>query len=219
MWAGRSDANGLHNHSLVRHLGLLKLKAPSISADADWAGFSDYVAQILAFERVRLNSEPGPDGFDGPAYFKDHFFLLDANKEMFLGQGFDQGERIAKLLSLTRRKPGSSEAGVSPTANNDDDDDQLSAKKFVHNVLTSSSLCKFSQGTARLGLKFLVGKYWSRPENSMADCNPGTWGAVLREGSVRYQQARMPGRSLEPLNLPEELGSTTMVGILEPVVK
>lgn len=215
MWANRSDATGLHHHPLVRHLGVLRLKAPSISTDADWGAFSDYVAQILAFERVRLNREPGPDGFDGPAYFKEHFFLLDANTEMFLGQGFDRGEQVAKLLSLPRRQSRLNKARASPTTTNDTD--QLSAQEFVHNVLTNSSLCKFSQGTARLGLTFLVGKYWSSPENATADCDSGTWGAVLREGSVRYQQTRMRGRSLEPLDMPDEQGLVTAVGILEPV--
>ncbi|KAI1345340.1 hypothetical protein F5Y01DRAFT_309142 [Xylaria sp. FL0043] len=229
MWSGRNDAVGLHDHPLVRHIGLLRLQASSIPANADWAGFTDYLAQILAFERVRLNREPGQRGFDGPAYFNIHFFLLDANTEMFRGQDFDGAERLAHMLLLPCTAPwprhiGSHQEQTHICAEQTEaskDEDQRLAQQFTYAVLAHSSLCKFSQGTARLGLKFVLGKYWSRPENSMVDCQPGTWGCFLRYGSVHLRQTRMRGRYLEPLRIarchPEGRDSGTVAALYEPI--
>ncbi|KAK3346413.1 hypothetical protein B0T25DRAFT_551951 [Lasiosphaeria hispida] len=209
MWEGRVDNAGSHDDPLLRHLGLLKFSSPAIPKSADWASFNDYLNQYLAFERVRLNREPGPDGFDGPSYFEKHFFLLDASTEMFYGQDFDGGEAVVRWLSLPREttvgqgKPES-------------DHEQSRAREFVHNILAKSSVCKFSQGTARLGLTFLVATHWSKPESSDADCRPGTWGELLRHGSVNFRQMRIPGTCLTPLNIAVEADAITNLGMLEP---
>ncbi|KAK0724926.1 glycosyltransferase [Lasiosphaeris hirsuta] len=209
MWEGRVDNAGTHDDPLLRHLGLLKFSSPAIPESADWASFNDYLNQYLAFERVRLNREPGPGGFDGPSYFQKHFFLLDARTEMFYGQDFDGGEAVVRWLSLPReitREP--EESGH----------DQDRAREFVHNILARSSMCKFSQGTARLGLTFLVATHWSKPEHADADCRPGTWGELLRHGSINFRQTRMPGTCLTPLEVVVETETITNLGILEPAL-
>lgn len=98
---------------------------------ADWANFTDYLAQVQAYERVRLNREPGADGFDGPAYFREHFYLLDARTEMFIGQAYNRTDRVLQLLLLPRNEVSG-------------DEDQADASRFVHDVLSRSSCCKFS---------------------------------------------------------------------------
>lgn len=200
----RNRAAGLHGHPLISHLPLLQISAPTIPAGADWADFTDYLAQVQAFERVRLNQEPGVDGFDGPEYFREHFFLLDARTEMFLGQAFDEGDRVRRLLLLPRREPP-------------DDEDQEAASRFVYGVLAESSCCKFSKGTGRLGLPTLVAEYWTRPEYANDDCQPGTWGEYLRYGSVHFRQTRQSGRSLTPLHIPKETAQITRAGTFEPI--
>ncbi|KAI1177404.1 hypothetical protein F4777DRAFT_576967 [Nemania sp. FL0916] len=219
MWEGRDTAVGLHAHPLVAHLPLLQIATPSIPAGADWASFTDYVAQIQAFERVRLNREPPSSsphangtgdagvGFDGPAYFRKHFYLLDARTEMFLGQAFDGAARVLQLLLLPRR----------PLHGDDDeeDQDQAEASRFVHDVLSRSSCCKFSSGTGRLGLRMLVARQWGLPEHADDDCRPGTWGEYLRYGSVYLRQTREVVLMVLP---EEEKARITRVGLLEPAL-
>jgi hypothetical protein len=204
LWQDRDYSSGLHGHPLIAHLPLLQISAPSIPASADWGHFTDYLAQVQAFERVRLNKEPGIDGFDGPDYFRKHFFLLDARTEMFLGQAFDGGDRVRRLLSLQRREPP-------------DDEDQEAACRFVYDVLAKSSCCKFSKGTGRLGLPTLVADYWGRPEFANDDSQPGTWGEYLRYGSVHFRQTRQSGRLLTPLHIPKETAQITRAGTFEPI--
>jgi hypothetical protein len=205
LWKDRDHAAGLHSHPLISHLPLLQIDAPSIPTSADWIDFTDYLAQIQAFERVRLNKEPGIDGFDGPAYFRQHFFLLDARTEVFLGQAFDGGDNVHRWLLLPRQE-------------NSDNDDQAAASRFVYDVLAKSSCCKFSKGTSRLGLPTLVAECWSRPECANDDCQPGSWGEFLRYGSVHFQQTREIGRSLTPLCIPEEQGLVISAGMFDPIV-
>lgn len=201
MWKGRDNTIGLHAHPLVAHLPLFRINSPSFSADVDWVGFTDYLAQVQAFERVRLNQEPGEDGFDGPAYFRNNFYLLNAGTELFRGQAYGGADRVLQLLLLPRT--GSSS-----------DADQADASRFVHDILARSSCCKFSYGTVRLGLQKLVAKQWSLPEHANDDCQPGTWGEYLRHGSVNFHQTR----ELGPLPIPSETGRVTNVGLFEPVV-
>ncbi|KAI0132405.1 hypothetical protein BJ170DRAFT_613848 [Xylariales sp. AK1849] len=224
MWKNRDDSLDIHRDPLVHHLDPLRINAPSIPANANWSAFSDYVAQVMAFERVRLNREPGPYGFDGPSYFRNHFFLVDAGTEMFHGQQFDGAEEVVQILLLNCRLPSTDQAptyegnGKTARLGHDVDEKQQSAAyEFVHNVLTQSSLCKFSEGTARLGLKFLVASYLNKPENANADCQPGTWGEILRFGSVHSKQTRRQGKALEPLQVPvDEQSLVTVAGMLEP---
>jgi hypothetical protein len=205
IWQDRESAVGLNTHPLISHLPLLQINAPSIPPGADWVNFTDYLAQVQAFERVRLNRETGVDGLDGPAYFRRNFYLLDARTEMFIGQAFDGAEQVLRLLLLSKVDDGTSQNVK----------DQEEASRFVHDMLARSSCCKFSSGTGRLGLKRLVAKHWSLAEHAGDDSQPGTWGEYLRWGSVHLRQTRDIAR----FEVPEDVGIITHVGPFEPVLK
>lgn len=207
MWGERKHSIGLHDHSLVRHIGLLKINSPSISSQADWKAFTDYIWPHQAYERVRRNREPGLAGFDGPSYFRKHFFLLDAGVEMFRGQDLDGGKQVARMLALPRKELGLG-----------DDCDQVAAHLFVYDVLGRTSVCKFSSGTDRLGIQFLVAKHWGRREHANDDCLSGTWGELLRHGCIHFRQTRSHSKCLEPLVIPKEKAQITTVGMLDPVL-
>jgi hypothetical protein len=210
---------GIHRHPLVRHLGLLVIDDPTFGENPNWEEFTDYAAQILAYERVRLTREPGKDGFDGAAYFKQRVFLLDAWEEMYRGQDRFDGSQIFELLSLPRN-PVPNGGRTIDDVNGDADGDsnaQRTARDFVHDLLAKSCVCKLSQGFWQPGMPLAVTSYWNRPELADADSRPGTWGQYLRYGSVHFEQTEEARRDLKPLPIPEEIGEVQTVEMLEPV--
>ncbi|KAI9372981.1 hypothetical protein BJX61DRAFT_542180 [Aspergillus egyptiacus] len=219
LWEGRADATGIRHHPLVRHLGPLVLDDPGFGETPNWEGFSDYAAHILAYERVRLTREPGPDGFDGLAYFTKHFFLLDAWEEMCRDQDKFDGYEILKLLTLPRQ-PLFPTTGGEENGNGHPDDgksQQRTAREFVHGLLAKSSVCKFSQGFWEPGMPVLVAALWNRPELADADSRPGTWGEYLRYGSVHLDQTGEQRRRLKPLVIPDNVGQVRTLGLFEVV--
>ncbi|KAL1859999.1 hypothetical protein Plec18170_001948 [Paecilomyces lecythidis] len=227
LWEGRTDAVGIHRHPLVRHLGLLAADDPNFGDSPNWEGFTDYAAQILAYERVRLIREPGQDGFDGPAYFRKHFFLLDAWEELCRGQEKFDGLQILKLLLLPRHSVTNSEedgsfigkAAWDPDGSRltDYGEIQKMARDFVHDLLANSCVCKFSQGFLEPGMPPGIAAYWSTPGLEDADSRPGTWGEYLRYGSVHLEPTGEERKHLKPLPIPQNIGEVHNVGLFEAV--
>ena len=224
LWADRTNATGIRHHPLVRHLGPLVLDDPNFGENPNWEGFTDYAAQILAYERVRLTRDPGEDGFDGLEYFNKHFFLLDAWEEFCRDQDRFDGSQIFKFLSLPRKPfPNNNGNGYvtgKPDHNGVPDDDgkaQLMARDFVHNLLAKSCMCKFSQGFWEPGMPVGVAALWNRPELADADSLPGTWGEYLRYGSVYLEQTDEKRKHLKPLPIPGNIGQVRILGLFEVV--
>jgi hypothetical protein len=211
----------------VRHLGLLTADDPNFGENPNWEDFTDYAAQILAYERVRLTREPGKDGFDGPAYFRNHVFLLDAWEELCRGQEKLDGLQILKLLLLPRQLlPGSEENEyiIGKAAWDIDGSDQINygksqqiARDFVHDLLANSCVCKLSQGFLEAGMPPGTAAYWNKPEWADADSRPGTWGEYLRYGSVHLEPTRQDRKHPKPLPIPENIGEEHDVGLFDPV--
>ena len=206
MWKDRTDAAGLHQHPLIQHLGLLTPEDPVFGPNPDWKGYTDYCAQFLAYERLRLLREPGPTGFDGSEYFRHHFFLLDGWDEAFRGQDIYDGETHFELLSLDRR-PEDVER----------DDRQRQAHDFVLDLVGRSSVAKFGQGYWLPGMPVGLTGFWARPEYADYDCRPGTWGEFVRMASTQCRQMRAYRACLTPLEIPEEKDVVVTAGYLEPI--
>lgn len=191
MWIGRRHAEGLHNHPLVQHLDLFQIKVFNIPADKNWAGYNDYTAILLAFQRVARNREPD-SGFDGPAYVQEHFHLLSVSDEMETGF-FVPAERLPMLLTLSVKSKA-------------DGEDSANAERYVYKTLGHSSAANYHQGIKYLGYANPVATQWN---NVGDDCQPGSWGERLRYGSVYYRQTR----KVEPVKMKEL--QPTDVGMLE----
>ena len=206
MWKDRTNAVGIRNHPLIRHLGVLDPHHPSMGDDHKLERFSDYCAQILAFERLRLLQEPGERGFDGSRYFKEHFFLLELWKEAFRTQDVLDGTTLYELLSMERRPEDMA------------DSRQQQAKNMVHQLLAQSAVAQFSTGYWQPGMPLSLTSFWAKPGHENDDCRPGTWGGFLRYGSVNWEQTRHHGRCLTPIAIPEEKDTIITAGYLEAAV-
>ncbi|KAJ0425155.1 hypothetical protein BJY00DRAFT_308482 [Aspergillus carlsbadensis] len=204
IWRDRDSHDGSRNHPLIRHLGLMI--TPAFPETTDWAALTDYSTAIQACTRVRTNREPGPNGFDGPAYFKKHFFLLSLFPEMA------GPELTGAELGHAPARGGRGEEAASDSNSAQAQLAQSRAHELVHSALTERSAYKFYGAFADFGISGLAAKHWDQPEHANDDCLPGTWGEVFRYGTVHYQQARV----IAPLAVPE-LGEATRAGMLEAV--
>ncbi|KAL4888795.1 hypothetical protein BDV59DRAFT_205784 [Aspergillus ambiguus] len=208
VWQNRTHSVGLHAHPLLRHLPLTCVNVDGIPVDADWTSFNDYIALTKSFERVRLNREPGADGFDGPEYFRNRFFNLDYC-EIYRTQMQYGEEKIHQLLTLPREN--------CPYGNPVDDvKNQDEASRVIHDLLANSAGTKYSNaGNAHANMtSFSIAEHWGRPEHAEDDCQPGTWGEYLRYGSVHFRQTR----AIVPISIPEEIPRITEVGLYEYVL-
>ena len=177
---------------------------PCFGDNVDTGDFSDYCAQFMACERLRLLREPGEKGFDGSRYFREHFFILDSWKETFRLQDKIEGTRMYELLTMERRL----EDLDSPS--------QQEAQSFVHELLAQSATAKFGAGFWRPGMPLTLTSYWAKPGHEDDDSIPGTWGGFLRYGSLYLEQKRDHGRCLTPMEIPEEKDVVITAGYLEP---
>ena len=197
--------DGIHKHPLIRHLGLLTPYDPCFGENPNFEEYTDYCAQFLAYERLRLLREPGDDGFDGSKYFREHFFLLQSWEEGFRYDDVADGKTQFELLSLERRPEDTA------------DPRQQQAQAFVLNLLGRSAMVKFGQGYWQPGMPPAVTKFWAQPQFADYDHKPGTWGELMRYGSVHLEQKRSYGKCLTPIAIPEEKDIVITAGYLEAV--
>lgn len=71
IWKDRSESKGIHKHPLLRHLPLSKHSIVEHNPE----DLSDYIAQCLCFDRLRLLIDPS-DGFNGVEYYEKKIFML-----------------------------------------------------------------------------------------------------------------------------------------------
>ena len=71
LWRDRTECKGIHKHPLISHLPLLQHS----TIEHDPEDLSDYIAQCMAFDRLRLLEDPS-DGFSGVRYFNEKVFML-----------------------------------------------------------------------------------------------------------------------------------------------
>lgn len=199
IWKGRTDCIGLQDHPLLRQVK--KVQVPQdmqTKFNIDNSLMNDYVAHVLAFKRIRMLQDPS-DGFDGPAYWETHAYVLPV-QETFMAQilcDFN-GQVMFDLFALPRE-------GVEPEARDP------AAENMVNLLLSRTSTMKLSHGLKNNKLVHLS-KLWDLPENADADIALGTFAAYLRWGSVHLEQTRV----LEPLPV-KCAGGAIKAGVLEVI--
>ena len=140
------------------------------------------------------------DGFSGAEYWQNHVLLWDVLPENWAGEltlGFPGcGQKMLDLLSL-------------PLDTDPDSDEYKEAYNLVWRLLTKSTMQKVTHGK-HLTVSPHLGVLWD--ENPGKDCEPGTFGELLRYGSAHFKQTR---KEIEYVRAPKP-PATMKKGVLEP---
>lgn len=135
-------------------------------------------SQIACWWHLCGNEDTG-DGFNASEYWQNNVYLFstaeDWPAEVLLGFA-GSGQKIMDLLAL--RRDG-----------NKDSEEYKKAEELVWLLLTKSCMQKVTHG-AGLTISPHLGTLWDMPEHEGKDSAPGTFGELLRYGSVHFKQKR-----------------------------
>ncbi|KOS19845.1 hypothetical protein ESCO_005736 [Escovopsis weberi] len=205
IWGTAADATDFHKHPLIRHLPLMT----PIDLDPEKPGenhlvtagqFTDYLAQVMAFERTRKLVDPS-DGFNGPEYLRDRAFLVPALKESLWIQLATLWNHDRQYAMLMKQRAGKGAVR-----------DELwhEADRMAADILAGSATMKLCHGGGSL-VRTVAGT-WDEEEHWHDDIAEGTFAAFLRYGSLRFEQTR----KLVPLKIELTKEEVLYAGILEP---
>ena len=166
----------------------------------------EYITQIICWARLFCLEDPG-DGFSGVEYWEKHVLAFSVLQEDWRGEyvtsfvGF--GERSLEALQLPRSGPVSNE--------DSDLKKHQNAEHLIWELLANASMWKVTHAHD-LTHSVHLGTLLDKPENEGKDAAPGTFGELLRYGTVHFQQTRE-----DIVTVPRVRPSTTWKrGVLEP---
>lgn len=179
LWKDQTDWHGVTSSPLIMSF-IQNLKFADMEAGgfkwkftADLVHVLGYIGQVLAWCRLASLKEPNA-GFDGVDYYTKHVLCIDALNEIWAAEktiGFD-GEDIHKVFTTSRDADPESK-------------EYQNAHETVWRLLTESSLQKITHGK---GLTSDIHCGVLLDQNEGSDCAPGTFGELLRYGSVHFEQ-------------------------------
>lgn len=182
MWKGRTNYSGLIEHPLLQWATAVSLDEGK-EADFNWnfkvdsTTVFEYIAQIVCWNRMTFLEDVG-DGFSCADYWENNVLairVIDENWGAESMVGFD-GQKLFDLLALR--------LDSDPAA-----PEYAEATKLVWRLLTKSSMQKVVHGKG-LTNDIMLGTLWDLPENKTADCAPGTFAWLLRQGPLHLRQTR-----------------------------
>jgi len=182
-WENRTNTEGISQNPLVAFAQSLDF-SESQRRNFNWEFIVgplpvfEYIAQCLSWMRVAMLIEPGPDGFDGAAYYQNNVLLFDSLSEDWGAEeaiGF-VGQDLFDVLATRYDADPESEQ-------------YKKAWKCVWRLLTKSSMQKITHGK-HLTKDPALGILWDREENASIDVKEGTFAELLRYGSVFLEQTR-----------------------------
>lgn len=204
LWKGQNDWSGIIKSPLIAFVQGVDF-SQSKAAGFHWHWDVDpmivlgYVGQVIAWFRLAYLKEPN-GGFDGVEYYTKHVLCLDSLSEVWGAEktiGFN-GEDMYKVFT-TRRDADPESA------------EYKRAYEATWRLLTKSSMQKITHGkslTKDIHCGFLL------DQNEGSDCAPGTFGELLRYGSVHLEQTR---ERIEYRNAHRaDPGKVLHKGLLEP---
>lgn len=152
----------------------------------DEATVLGYIGQCVAWIRLTWLQEPN-GGFDGVDYWAKKVLLFDVGSEDWAAEqivGY-KGEDLFKVFTTKRDVDTESET-------------YKKAEETAWRLLTKSTMQKITHGK---GLTHSVhaGVLFELPENEGSDQIPGTFGELLRYGSVHFEQTRESIAYVEPI--------------------
>ena len=147
--------------------------------DVPFTEILEYISQVLSWLRVSLLDCPkkDPAGFSGRKYWEEKVLLIDSLDETWLAekvQNFDT-QKIFDLLATRFEDPDAVKVEE--------------ARNLVWTLLEQASMQKVYHGKKLLKTP-AIGQLWDRSDNGNADCAGGTFAALLRYGSVFFEQTR-----------------------------
>ncbi|EPS39007.1 hypothetical protein H072_7223 [Dactylellina haptotyla CBS 200.50] len=183
LWEDRTNADDIRLHPLVdpfqKALELPNVAKKGYTWDwrADVSAVMDYATQSLSWYRLAMVDGGGKET-NWAQYAQDHVLYSDAWYEHYAANaelGF-YGQQILDCLTT-------------PLNADPESWEYKRAYKLIWKLLTSTSMIKGTTYTNLLATPEL-GALLNRPENQDKDIRPGTFGALLRYGSVHFEQTR-----------------------------
>jgi hypothetical protein len=150
-----------------------------------------YIGQCVAWIRLSWLQEPD-GGFDGVEYWAKKVLLFDVGPEDWAAEqivGY-KGEDLFKVFT-TRRDA------------NQESEEYKKAHETAWRLLTKSTLQKITHGKG-LTHSAHCGVWLDLSENEGRDQEPGTFGELLRYGSVHLEQTRESIIYVEPVMVAPE---------------
>ena len=139
----------------------------------------EYISQVLSWMRICLLDSPekDPQGFRGRQYWEEKVLLIDSLDETWRAEELKKFDtrKIFDLLATRFEDPDTARVEE--------------AKTLVWTLLEQTSMQKVYHGKKLLKTP-AIGQLWDRSENEDADCAEGTFAALLRYGSVFFEQTR-----------------------------
>jgi hypothetical protein len=205
-WKGRTDFRDTIQSPLIAFVKDMKF------SEAEQRGFKwhfkvdeltvlGYIGQCIAWIRLTWLQEPD-GGFDGVEYWANKVLLFDVLSEDFAGEqmvGF-KGQDLFNVFTTRREAAPLSE-------------EYKLAEKTAWRLLTQSTMQKITHGKG-LTHDIHCGALMDWPENEGKDTAPGTFGELLRYGSVHFEQTRETIKYVEAPVVSSDL--IIRKGLLEP---
>jgi hypothetical protein len=187
----------------MQSFSFAKLEGRGFTLDwkVDEATLLGYTGQCVAWIRVCWLQEPGPDGFDGVSYWANNVLLFDALAEDWKAETIVgcKGQDLFDVLATPRDANPDSEA-------------YKVAEKVVWELLAGSTMQKIAHGRD-LTHSLHCGVLLDEAEMERRDVWAGTFGEVLRWGSVCLEQRREGVGYVEAAGVEERL--VVRKGLLE----
>jgi hypothetical protein len=182
LWKGRCDFTGVIESPLLHFMAnfnFAEAEARGFKWDfkVDEATVLGYIGQCMAWIRLTWLQEPN-GGFNGVEYWAKKVLVFDSAAEDWAAErivGY-KGEDLFKVFTARRDADPESE-------------EYKMAEKTVWRLLTKSALQKITHGKD-LTHDIHCGALMDLPENEGKDQEPGTFGELLRYGSVHFEQTR-----------------------------
>jgi len=205
-WKGRSDYTGIIESPLigfVKDFNYAEVEARGFKWEfnVDELTIMGYVGQVVAWVRLCWLKEPN-GGFDGVDYYTKKVLLFDALDEDWPAEtvaGFDGQSLLSVFTTKLDADPES--------------DEYKKAYKAAWLMLTGSCMQKIMHGKG-LTKVLACGMLLDMEENEGKDREPGTFGELLRYGSVHLEQTRKSIKYVEPIRPDEKV--IIHKGLMEP---
>jgi len=190
MWKGHDDFRGIIQSPLMaftRDFDFSQAKERGFDYDfkVDELTLMGYVAQVLAWVRCARLKEPN-GGFDGVDYHAKKVLQFDALEEDWAAEkllGF-KGKHVFEVFTTRLDADPASE-------------EYKKAYAGAWRLLTNSSMQKITHGK-NITHDIHCGTLLDEGDNVKSDCAEGTFGELLRHGSVQFEQTRGKITYLEP---------------------
>jgi hypothetical protein len=182
LWKGRTDFTDVIKSPLTGFLQDFKFEmAQEMGFKWDFKVDEQtalaYVGQCMAWVRLTWLQEPD-GGFDGVDYWAKKILLIDVRSEDWAAEqilGYN-GEDLFRVFTTKMDADRESE-------------NYKTAEKIVWRLLTKSTMQKIVHGK-ELTYSVSCGTLLDLPENEGKDQEAGTFGELLRYGSVHLEQTR-----------------------------